>query len=436
MNNKYPAILGGPPSVSIPPPHFEWPLIERRDEEAVISQLRTAISVYGRQGIIKEFEDAFLAYLNESAERPIKHALATNNGTSALYAAFFGCGIGPGDEVIIPSYAFHATATPVLHCNAIPVFCDVLPLTGNLDIEDAYTKITKHTKAIVVNHIWGHPDEMHAIRQLCEQYKLYLIEDCSHAHGATYHKQKVGTFGDASCFSLQGSKILTAGEGGILVTNNQEIYERANLLADSRLRPSEVIKSEKYRQFLATGYGLKFRMHPLGAALVYEQLNRLDQWVAWRELRLSYLTSKLSNIPMIITPHTNKDVTRGAFFGYECLFDKNMNAEEIDLYIAALRAEGVDIHRTDIIPLHLLPLFSKINDNMYQYDCPKQCPYASAYPIYRTADFPVSEDRYARAFHLPTFTLPESQPIIDQYALAFQKISRNFETVKSKLLAR
>lgn len=139
---------------------------------------------------------------------------------------------------------------------------------------------------------------------------------------------------------------------------------------------------------------------------------------------------------MIITPHTNKDVTRGAFFGYECLFDKNMNAEEIDLYIAALRAEGVDIHRTDIIPLHLLPLFSKINDNMYQYDCPKQCPYASAYPIYRTADFPVSEDRYARAFHLPTFTLPESQPIIDQYALAFQKISRNFETVKSKLLAR
>jgi perosamine synthetase len=434
MNSKQvPAFLGGSPSVSVPPPHFEWPPIEKRDEEAVIKQLYTAVSVYGRQGIIREFEDAFLDYINEAAARPTRLALATNNGTSALYAAYFGCGIGPGDEVIIPSYAFHATATPLLHCNAIPVFCDVLHLTGNIDIEDARARVTERTKAIVVNHMWGHPADLDSVLRLCGQYGLYLIEDCSHAHGATYYGQRVGTFGDVACFSLQGSKMLTAGEGGILVTSNQVVYERANLLADSRLRPSEVIESEKYRQFLATGYGLKFRMHPLGAALVREQLKRLDEWIAWRESQLDYLTSKLRDIAWITPPHTDTNVTRGAFFGYECLFDREMSAEEIELYIAALQAEGVDISRTDITPLHLLPLFSRVNDHMYQYDCPKRCPYAPPYPVYGTGDLPVSEDRYARAFHLPTFTLPESRQLIDQYALAFHKVSENFGVIRKEL---
>ncbi|CAG0940295.1 partial perosamine synthetase, partial [Candidatus Brocadiaceae bacterium] len=341
-HSQIPAILGGPQVIADPPPHFQWPLIENRDEAAIVRQLNTAVSVYGRQGIIKEFEDSFLDYLNKTAVKKITYALATNNGTSALHAAYFGCGLGPGDEVIVPAYAFHATATPILHCNAVPVFCDVDPSNGNINIQDASSKITERTKAVVVTHLWGHPAEMDQISNLCNQRGLYLIEDCSHAHGATYHGSQVGTFGDVACFSLQGTKMLTAGEGGIVVTDNLEIYERANLLADSRSRPSEEIKTPKYRRLIPTGFGLKFRIHPLGAALVCEQLKRLDQWIAWRKAQLEYLTDGLREIESIETPSTSADVTRGAFFGYECLFSGDLTIRERELYIAALRAEGLE----------------------------------------------------------------------------------------------
>lgn len=174
---------------------------------------------------------------------------------------------------------------------------DAEPETGNIDVEDLKKKITKRTKAIVVTHIWGHPCEMDEIMEVAKNHGLKVIEDCSHAHGATYKGQLVGTFGDVSCFSLQGNKIVSAGEGGILLTNSQEIYERSTLLGHFRDRSQQCVCSNFYKQFAKTGYGLKYRMHVLAAALARVSLWKLDERIKTRTENLNYFSKLLSKIP-------------------------------------------------------------------------------------------------------------------------------------------
>lgn len=405
------AILGGSPVVDIPHPHMCWPLIEPGDEQAVVTQLHAGISIYGREGAIRDFEDAFLSYVNRSGGGQARFALATNNGTAALAAAYFGCSLGEGDEVLVPAYAFHASASPMLLFQAVPVFCDIDQLTGNINLDDARRRVTIRTRAIVVTHLWGHPADMDGIKALCEQYGLACIEDCSHAHGATYRGQQVGTFGDVACFSLQATKMLPAGEGGILITDSEEIYERANMFADSRRRLYQEVRSSRYQPFLATGLGLKFRMHPLAAALAQSQLRSLAQRIEWRAEQLDHLTALLQDVPGVTPPHTAPHVTRGAFYGYECLLDVDTMAEERDLFVEALCAEGLEAERTDLPLLHRLALFT------WQTT-------ASG------ATLPAAESRGDRAFHLPSFTLPDARPLVEQYAAGVRKVALNFAELK------
>jgi perosamine synthetase len=413
-----PAILGGKPAVSIPPPHFSWPIISAQDVKAVVKQLKSGqISIFGREGIIEEFEDRFKKYHQR------KYAILTNSGTSALHSAFFGCGLGPGDEVIAPTYTFLATVTPIFHCNAVPVLCDAEPETGNIDPEDIEKKITPQTKAIVVTHIWGHPVELDKIFRIAKRYKLFLIEDCSHSHGATYRGRKVGTFGDVACFSFQGNKMLTAGEGGILITNNQEIYERATLLGHYRQRSEQCVKSKFYRQFVKTGYGLKYRIHPLAAALVNSQFDHLNRWIKSRQKNLNYLSRRLRSIPGIVPPVTRPYITRGAFYGYKPHYrPEEVGGLSIENYVKALQAEGLEIHLPGSKPLHLLPFFQTLDDRMYGCGCPRQCLLVRQKKVYRAGDFPRAERFYQNSLSLPTFTQP-SRKIIDQYLKGFRKVA-------------
>jgi perosamine synthetase len=415
--SEKPAILGGPPAVTS---HFtsDWPKIGDEEIAAVVELMhQRVLSIYDRSGIIAEFEDAFAAY------HGVRYALTHNAGTSALHAAFFAIGIGPGDEVIAPTYTFLATVMPILQCNGIPVLCDMDPETLNIDPDEIRKNITPQTRAIVVTHMWGHPVEMDAVCDIAQEYQLPVIEDCSHAHGATYRGRKVGTIGDIGAFSLEGHKPIVAGEGGMLITNNQDYYERAVLLGHFGDRAYQCVHLPDNRVFVDTGFGHKYRMHPLAAAIANVQLGHLDEWNAMRRENLDYMSQQLSHVKGIEPPTTRPHVTRGGYYGYKPLYNSQELANlPIELYIEALRAEGVQVKRPDSRPLHLLPLFQEGRDRFYHHNCPWACPHTKRNVTYQQGDLPVAERIYGRLLSLPTFTDPAKE-LIDQYAIAFAKVA-------------
>lgn len=413
------AILGGTSAISVSHPHFVWPKITKEKIEAVEKQVASGeISIYDDSGIIKELEKAFCVYHN------LPYGVATNAGTTALLSAFFGCGIGPGDEVIAPTYTFLATVTPILHVNAVPILVDCDSVTGNISPKEIRKNITSKTKAIVITHVWGHPCEMDEIVAIAKENNLFLIEDCSHAHGACYKNQKVGTFGDVACFSLQGNKIVSAGEGGILLTKSLEIYERATLLGHYRNRSEQCVKSDFYKQFTKTGYGLKLRMHPVGAALALIDFKNLEQNIILRNSNLNYFSEGLSQIEEISPPTTYEYVHRGAFYGYKPHYMKDkMNGIPIEIYVEALRAEGMEISKPGSKPLHMLPLFQTVHDGMYENDWPRSGSHVLREVVYKNGDLPNSEAIYNVSLSLPTFSEINDKKIIDQYLSAFKKIS-------------
>lgn len=416
------AIFGGIPIIEETKPHFSWPEITEKDINDVINQLKSGeISVYGKTGILKEFEENFSKYHN------MKYGIATNSGTTALLSAFFACNIGTGDEVIAPTYTFLATATPIFHVNAKPVLIDCEESTGNIDPQEIEKKITSRTKAVVINHTWGHPCEMDKIVDICKKYNLYLIEDCSHAHGALYKGRKVGTFGDVSCFSLQGNKIVSAGEGGILLTNSKEIYERATLLGHYRDRSKQEVTLPFYKQFIKTGYGLKLRIHVVGAVLALNSLNRLDQNIEDRNNTLNYFSQELEQFSFIKPPVTKKGMHRGAFYGYKPHYIKEkFHNIPLEKFVEALQKEGVDVKKPGSKPLHLLPLFQQLNQGIYEESWPRVSKdHIKSY--YRRGDFPIAEKFYSTTMSFPTFTKLESKKMIDKYILAIKKVQDNVD---------
>ena len=170
---------------------------------------------------VKEFEKRFAKYVG------VKYAVATSSGTTALHLALLSLGIGRGDEVIVPSFSFIATANAILFCGAKPVFCDIDPKTYNIDTNKIEKLITKRTKAILPVHLYGQPADFKPIMEIAEKHNLYVIGDAAQAHGAEYYGGKIGSFGDVECFSFYPTKNMTTGEGGMITTNSEEIAERA-----------------------------------------------------------------------------------------------------------------------------------------------------------------------------------------------------------------
>lgn len=416
------AILGGPRAV-VSSYRYHWPVISQDIERAVLAQLHDTVSIYGHGGIYAELERKFAQY------HGLRYALSTNSGTSALHSAFFGVGISPGDEVLCPSYTFLSTVMPVLQCGGVPVLCDSEPDTGNIDPSDVEAKITGNTKAIVVTHVWGHPCEMDSLIDISRRHNLRLIEDCSHAHGATFRNRKVGTFGDVGAWSLQAKKIVVAGEGGMLLTNDQTVYERATLLGHFRVRSEQTVTSQHYSRYSSTGFGLNYRMHPLGAAIANVEFDKLDERIQARAYNLTRLSRLLSDIPGISPPITRPYVSRGAFYGYKPLYEpEQLGGLSKAIYIAALQAEGVDIHDPGSKPLHLLPFFQSLDDGMFANGWPRKGPGADSQRVYSRGDLPKCEKYHSRALSLPTFT--ETGPLVDdlleQYGRAFTKVARHF----------
>ena len=426
------AIFGGKQCVSISKPHWAWPPVCEEEIDAVVAEMRTGKrNKKGYPEIVEEFENNFAKYHN------IEFALTANSGTSSIHSAFFALGVGPGDEVIAPTFTFPATATPLLHVNATPVLCDCLPDTGTISPKDIEKKITGKTKAIIITHLWGHPCEMDEILELVKKHNLFLIEDCSHAHGATYRGKKVGTFGDIGCFSLDSQKMMAAGEAGILITNNRKFYERALLYSDFGPRIKNELTIPAFKKFSSTGYGLKYRAHPLAAAIANVKLQRLEKLNCSRNEILNKLSCDLKNIRGVSPPITKDYVDRGAFWGYKPFYmSEELCGIPLDTFIKVLQAEGMDIRMTGTPPLHLHNLFASPDDGMFTHGCPRRCPLVKQTYSYKKGDLPLSEAFYKRIFSLPTFTFDESKRLVEQYVNAFEKVTDYFAKNSANVLKK
>lgn len=229
--------------------------------------LSTWISSTGKY--IDQFESGFTEYIN------MQYGVSTSNGTTALHLALMALGIGEGDEVIIPDLTFAATINAVLHANATPVIVDVDEESWCINPIEIEKAITQNTKAIIPVHLYGQPCDMDAIMKIAKKYNLKIIEDCAEAHGAMYKNKIVGSFGDISCFSFFGNKIITTGEGGMCLTNSKEL--------DTRLRQLRDHGMNKDRKYWHDMVGYNYRMTNIQAAIGCAQLERIDEILAWRQ---------------------------------------------------------------------------------------------------------------------------------------------------------
>ncbi|MFC1461654.1 DegT/DnrJ/EryC1/StrS family aminotransferase, partial [Verrucomicrobiota bacterium] len=380
--------------------------------------------------IVKELEKEWTEYIGA------EYCLAQNNGTSTLHAAYFAVGVEPGDEVITPVFTWHLGVTPLLAAHGIPVFCDCDPLTLNIDPAKIEEKITSKTRAISVCHVYGHPVDMDPIVEIAGKHNLAVIEDASHAHGAEYKGRKIGSIGDIGCFSLQGSKLMIAGEGGLLVTNNLQYYERAIMLGHYERIPS--LTSKRYQKYKAAenvppmNYGFKYRIHPFAAGIAKVQLRYLEHRNDIERRNHEYLSKGLAEIEGVDPPYIASYATKVTWLNYLARFYpekfKGVSREKI---INALKAEGVPsgTGRTGYIPLHLQPLIQE--HDMYGKGCPWRCRYANPQEAYSKGDFPVAEKMYKERISLPIFrdVIFDSE-LLDQFIEAFRKIADNIDELR------
>ncbi|WP_063001921.1 DegT/DnrJ/EryC1/StrS family aminotransferase [Nocardia mikamii] len=406
------AILGGAPVIDDQSPHFQWPPLDDATRKSVLSQLDCSISIYDRSGVIAKLEDMLAEYFG------VRYAVSTSSGTAALYSMYAACGIAPGDEVIVPAYTFFATATPLLHLGAVPILADCDDM-GNLDPRELPRQITEKTKAIAVTHMWGMPAQIRSILGLAETYGLSVLEDGSHAHGATVSGRKVGAFGRAAAFSMNGPKPLSAGEGGFVLTDDEHLYYRLLLHGQYNKRcRTEIPEHHSLHRYAVTGMGLKHRIHPLAAAIALDQLSRLDDYLLGRQRIATHICNRLEEVPGIAVPQPGADV-RSAWYGLALHYRaEELDGLPIEQFHRAVLAEGCrEIDRPgSTCPLNLLELF--------QNPGPLFPGYGGEFS-YRPGEFPNAERIHQNTVKLPVWHREQDLPVVDDYIDAITKVAQH-----------
>ena len=321
------ALLGGKPAKSKDFP--AWPQYDQKEEKALMEVLHS--NIWWRTPGTKtlKFEKDFARY------HQVEYGIACTNGCAALEIAIAALGIGLGDEVIVPDFTFVATASAVLQNGAMPVMVDVDPDTFNIDPALVEKAITKRTKAVICVHIGGLPCDMDRLVEITKKHKLFLIEDCAHAHGSEWRGKKVGSIGDCGTFSFQASKLMTAGEGGIVITKDPELEIRMRSVHDCGRLPGEWF----YSHFLN---GSNYRLSEWQGAVLSQQLSRLEKQAAKRSKNSAYLNTELAKIEGIRPQKVDARVTRNGNYCYIFHYDpKAFHGLKTDDFIKALNAEGI-----------------------------------------------------------------------------------------------
>jgi dTDP-4-amino-4,6-dideoxygalactose transaminase len=326
---------------------------DKNDVAAVEKALRRGMNwAVGPE--VTQFEENLAAYLK------VKYCLTFNSGTSALHAALLAYGIGPGDEVIVPSFTFIATANAALFVGAKPVFADIEEKTCGLDAADVERKITPKTKAIIPIHYGGNPCQIEAMREVARKYNLTLIEDAAEALGAKVNSSRAGSFGDAAVLSFCQNKTITTGEGGAITTNSEEIYDKLKLIrSHGRLedKGSNYFSSTKNMDYVTLGYN--FRMSNITAALGLAQLNKLDKIVEMRRNCARRYDSRLSKINSVIIPQPSE----GSYHVYQ-MYSIRVPGNLRDGLMQHLANNGI-MGKVFFYPVHKTHFYS----NELKYDC-------------------------------------------------------------------
>ena len=326
-----PAVLGGRPVRTKPFP--SWPVWDDADEKAVIPVLQRGR--WSRSEVVNKAEAKFAELMG------VKRCLLTFCGTQALIVSLHTVGVGAGDEVIVTPYTFVATIHSILQNNALPVFVDVDPDTWSMDPDKIPEKMSDHTYAILPVHIGGSPCHMEKIMQIAKARDLRVVEDACQAHMSEWNGKKVGSFGDFGCFSLQNGKVITCGEGGAIIGNDDEMMDRAHSYHNFARPHGPTMKGGEYGY---VGMGTKARITEFQASIVITQMETSDQEITRREKNGKYLAAKLGQIPGIVPRKEYPQTTRVSH--YTCGFRykaEHFDGLSRDRFLRAVKAEGVPI---------------------------------------------------------------------------------------------
>ena len=335
--NTHLAINGGPKSVDGPLPH--WPAFDEATIAAVAEPLKNGKVNYWTGPLGMEFEKKFAAWQGS------RFAISTTNGTSALHTALAGLGIGPGDEVIVPSYTFIASSFSVLQAGAIPRFADVNREDHCISVDSAAKLIGPRTKAIMVVHLYGNVADMDPIMALAKQHGLYVIEDNAEAYGGVYKGKKTGTLGDiAACSFCQNKTFTTGGEGGMVTTEDEEVAWRCRSFRDHGYNVQERLKlleMEQKLSYVHTQLGWNYRMTEMQSCIGLHELNRIDTWNLPRRRRnAQILLEALADVPQICYLPVNTPERQNGWYVFPITLNMEQMTCDMGTFLDALGAEG------------------------------------------------------------------------------------------------
>jgi 8-amino-3,8-dideoxy-alpha-D-manno-octulosonate transaminase len=400
MNEKL-AINGGPKAKTTPNyPMYPGGLEIGEEEKKQVMEVldrKYLFRYYGPEAYPSKVRELELEFAKKSGS---KYALATTNCTGALITSLIACGIGPGDEVIVTGYTFFASCAAIVAAKAIPVIAEI-DETLTIDPDDIEKKITPSTKAIIVVHMRGVPCDMDRIMQIAKKYDLKVIEDVAQALGGTYKGRFLGTFGDCGCYSFQYHKIITAGEGGMIVTDDKKIYDRCMGYHDTAAcwRPDRFAE-ERYEGELFCG--TNYRMSELTGAVMLAQLAKLDDILASMRRNQKAIIQQIKDTPGIkIRPVNDPDGDTGI-----CLMFFLDDEKKVSVFSDALQSEGVaasGVYNSGIPDWHIYAHWKHVIEKKTSTEigCPWTCPYHKGKPVEYSADMnPNTLEYLSRVIHL------------------------------------
>lgn len=410
------ALLGGPRTIeTVNDELFRWPIVTEEDERAVLEVLRAGNM--SNIDVTKQFEVEFAEWMG------VKHALASCNGTSSLLEAMFGVGLGRGDEMIVPSVTYWASALQCMTLGATPVFADIDPFTLAIDPGDIEHRITSRTRAIMVVHYCGYPCEMDAILAIANKHGLKVIEDVSHAHGGKYKGRMVGTLGHVSAMSMMSSKGFAIGEGGMLCTDDREIYERAIAFGHYEQHSALTLPDLKELAGLPLG-AIKGRLNQCCAAMGRVQLRHYEKRMREVQDALNWFWDELEGVPGIRPHRTNpeSESTMGGWYNpIGHYVPEELGGLSIQKFTEAVAAEGAKIFRGANLPLHVHPVLNQAD--VFHDGKPTRVAFAACDVRQPRGSLPTSENLAARSFGAPSFKKCRPDEI-RPYAAAFAKVAR------------
>ena len=353
----------------------------------------------------------------------VKHALTVNSATAGLHAAVAAINVNPGDEIIVTPYSMSASATAIVMHNAIPVFVDIDENTFNISPKEIERAITPETKAIIVVHLFGYPADMDEIMKIAREHSLKVIEDAAQAPGCTYKGRYAGTIGHVGVYSFNQNKTITTGEGGLVVTNDDELAKRISLIRNH----GEVVVEHYPTETIAGIIGYNYRMTELEAAIGIAQFRKLDKLINRRIQLAEYLTEKLRQFKSVITPPQIREYSKHVYFVYPMKFNATKIGVHRNKFAEAVRAEGVPLFGGYVRPIYLEPMYQQLlayGDSGF----PFRGPHMKKTISYPRGTAPVCERmHFEELLTTPICHYPLIENDINDFVAAIEKVLNNIK---------